>query len=497
LSQAVIASRERPNILMIMSDQHNKHFLGCYGSRIARTSNLDRLAEEGVRFTNAYCPAPLCVPSRMSFMTGRTPTRNRVWNNNHVLSSGIPTWAHVLGLAGYETILFGRMHFNGPDQHHGFEHRPFGSLHSKHPGVPLSGGPMWTKFSPDTCGQLRVAVETAGTGRTFYQWLDDETTRRACDWLRTRGDAGRPFAAVVGYTLPHCPFIAPEDLFEHYFDRVDLPELERDQPPATLRFRRTRGILEPFSDHQVRVARAAYYALCEYVDRRAGEVLAALSEAGLTDRTLVVYTSDHGEMAGEHGCWWKSHYYEGSVGVPLIVRGPGVPRRSVAEPGVCNLIDLGPTFAEVAGGRFDPPVDGRSLWPILTGRAPADWPNETFSELVDFRTGRFASRMIRRGPWKLWTFDAGTGEQPDLALFNLEEDPGEVRERANDPAADPARRDLLARLYHHWNPAAAIQESDDLDASFETLCRHGRMFPRQHECAPVLPPADYETFVQR
>jgi len=125
---------QRPNVLLIMTDQHSKHFLGSYGNDIVRTPNLDRLASEGMRFTSAYCPAPLCVPSRMSFMTSRTPSRNRVWNNEGILSSAIPTWAHVLTAAGYETSLIGRMHFKGLDTRHGFENRPIGEPGASPPG---------------------------------------------------------------------------------------------------------------------------------------------------------------------------------------------------------------------------------------------------------------------------------------------------------------------------------------------------------------------------
>ncbi len=117
---------DKPNILLIMTDQHSKHVLGCYGNSLVGTPNLDCLAAEGMRFTDAYCPSPLCVPSRMSFMTSCTPSANEVWNNNHILHSGIPTWAKLLSSAGYETTLLGRMHFCGPDQGHGFEYRPVG-----------------------------------------------------------------------------------------------------------------------------------------------------------------------------------------------------------------------------------------------------------------------------------------------------------------------------------------------------------------------------------
>ena len=168
-----------PNILVIISDQHSRHFLGCCGNEVVRTPNIDRLASEGMLFTNAYCPSPLCVPSRMSFMTSRTPSRNRCWDNSHVLSSGIPTWAHALGAAGYETALIGRMHFVGPDQRHGFEKRPLGEFSARHPGAPLAGGPPWTRYSSAATGQSRESV-------MISQW-----SREASGASGTRSLAGR------------------------------------------------------------------------------------------------------------------------------------------------------------------------------------------------------------------------------------------------------------------------------------------------------------------
>ena len=131
----------QPNILLLMTDQHSKYHLGCYGDDLVRTPHLDKLAASGVRFDNAYCASPVCVPSRMSFMTSRRPSANQVWNNNHILRSDIPTWAHALGIGGYETALIGRMHFVGADQRHGFEKRPLGEYSAHHPGASRQGGP--------------------------------------------------------------------------------------------------------------------------------------------------------------------------------------------------------------------------------------------------------------------------------------------------------------------------------------------------------------------
>jgi len=498
-----MSADDRPNILVIMTDQHSKHVLGCYGEPRVRTPNLDRLAGQGMRFTGAYCPSPLCVPSRMSFMTGLHPHRNRVWCNRHILSSNTPTWAHVLGLAGYETTLIGRMHFEGPDQRHGFERRTITEFWAKHPGAPFKGGPAWQAFPWETADQQRISVETSGKGRTAYQWYDELVTESACRYLEEKaGDQdggsgsggraggsesrGRPFAAVVGYVLPHCPFIAPEDLFDYYYDLVDVPEVERDQPESILRYRRIRNIIDPyFDERRVRIARAAYFALCEYSDRLIGRVLDTLEQTGLSRNTVVVYCSDHGESAGEHGCWWKANYYESSVSIPLIVRHPDLTRRGGIQPAACSLVDLGPTFAEIAGAEPIPGADGRSILPLLrdegagdesaAGARAADWTNETFSELIDRRIDRLVesvnlpSRMIRSGRWKLWHFADSEGLPP--SLFDLESDPGEMNDLGRSPDHEDTRQALLSRLLEGWDPEELGRQAAELTRGYELLCR--------------------------
>ncbi len=487
----------KPNILVIMTDQHSKHFLGCYGNRIVRTPNLDRLASEGMRFTSAYCPSPLCVPSRMSFMTGRTPSRNRVWNNQGILGT-IPTWAHVLSAAGYETTLVGRMHFKGPDQRHGFENRPIGEPSASHPGVGL------VCTEPDKkgrahyhggSGQSRSCVTLAGRGKTTYQYFDEQRIPKACEYLRRCAESQqRPFAAVVGLTLPHCPFIAPKELYDYYAQRVDIPKVESRQPATIRRFRELRGILTPpLSERQVAAARTAYYGMCEYVDSLIGEVLKCLEETGLAENTLVIYTTDHGEMAGEHGCWWKSNYYEGSVGVPLIARLPGTIAPGSVSDAVCNLMDLGPTFAEIAGTRM-PGSDGRSLWPIMQGREPKSWKNETFSELCDSRGGHLASRMIRSGKWKLWKYADSENLPP--ALFNLEDDPDELHDLGEDPNYAAIRDELLNKIHAAWDPETVRRETLQATTDFGTLSRWGRAVNPPCPDAVPVPPPSYEANVE-
>jgi len=489
-------SEKKPNILVIMTDQHSRHFLGCYGNELVRTPNLDRLAAEGMRFDNTYCAAPLCVPSRMSFMTSMTPSNNQVWNNNHILNAGIPTWATLLSTAGYETALLGRMHFCDTDQLHGFESRPVAERSAGPVGFSQKGGPFWTRFPGSTSGQSRVSVEIAGKGHTHYQWSDEERTRKAKQWLMEKADEdGRPFAAVLGYVLPHCPFIAPKELFDYYYERTDVPDVEENQPETVRRYREKRGILEPpMPEERVRVARAAYYGLCEHIDSLIGEVLDTLDETGLARNTVVIYVSDHGELAGEHGCWWKSNYYEGSAGVPMIARWPGVIEPGSVSQNVCNLMDLGPTLADIAGTSFPYEVDGRSLFKTMTEGSDHDWQDVTVSELADFRGGYFPSRMVRKGPWKLWIY--GDDEKLPPAMFNLDNDPDEINDLWDDPEFSDIRNELLSMVYDGWDPIDVLAKSKKNWDYFSLLREWGKVVDPDAPFAMVYPSDEYESDVE-
>lgn len=477
------------NILVLLSDQHSKYHLGCYGDPLVRTPHLDRLADEGMRFDSCYCAAPLCVPSRMAFMSCRSPSANRVWHNGHVLSSAIPTWAHAVGAAGYETALIGRMHFVGSDQRHGFMRRPMGEYSAGHPGAPRVGGPMFKEIPGSTSGQTRAGMECAGYGRTTYQAFDEAVADAACRYLEEKAADGGPFAAVAGFVLPHCPFFAPQELYEYYYGRVDIPPVEEVQPEAVRRFRAERDILRPVPDERVRVARAAYFGLCEYFDRQVGRVLDALDRSGLAENTLVVYASDHGEMAGEHGCWWKSNYYEGSVGVPLLARLPGIVPAGAVDGGLCSLMDVGLTAAEIAGAAGMPAVDGHSLWGRLQGDGAA--PEEIFSEFYTASTDEPPSRMIRRGDWKLYHYYS----DPVPVLYNLAEDPGELYDLGSDPAYAEVRDGLMRRLYQGWDPEQVSQHSGELERDMKLLSAWGQKVQPSHE--DRLPVPDAEAVVRR
>ncbi len=445
----------QPNILLMMSDQHSGQVLGCAGDPVVRTPNLDALAERGTMFESCHCAAPLCVPSRMTMLTGRHCSEIGVWSNNCHLASDIPTFCHALGIAGYETVLCGRMHFVGPDQRHGFQSRIMGDVSGQtHPGGPV---PNMPRPLLGATGQSYNAVAVAGPGRTAYQAYDEAVLATATEWMQARADSDddRPFLLTAGFVLPHCPFVAREDLYEYYYERVEMPEIPDgyldDLHPAMKAWREARGI-EGLTDEQIRRARAGYYGMVEHFDEIVGGMLRALRDTGLAEDTVVIYVSDHGESAGKNGLWWKSQFYDHAVGVPMIVAGPGIPQGRRSE--VVSLLDVAPTLTELAGAPGLPLPSGQSLLPLMRDELSAPWRDEAFSEMISFGAlYPYQGRMIRRGPWKLIHYEGC--EEP--MLFNLDEDPDEFEDRAGDPSCGDARDYLEDRVLEGWDPDAALR----------------------------------------
>ena len=443
----------RPHLLVIMSDQHNPHVMGCAGDRIVATPFLDAMAAEGVMFRQNHCSAPLCVPSRMGFLTGQHPGEIEVWTNGCVMAPDVPTFAHGLSLAGYETILCGRMHLTGRDQHRGFEHRLVGDVsgamgrvqHRFEEKIPLAA-----------CGQTvdGIGPDAVGPGRSTYLVYDEAVTRRAIEVLRERDRKGaaRPLAMVVGLLSPHNPFVCPKERFDHYMDLVAAPKLPRGHVerlhPAVQELWRVRG-MDRITPEMHRRARAAYYGLVTCVDRMVGEIVGALRATRFGRDTVVAYTSDHGEMAGEHGMWWKETFYQASVGVPLVWSWPGRFRKGATVNAPTSLLDVAPTLLRLAGARPLPNASGRSLEPfLLPGGDAREWPGEVFAETCCRHPKQRPARMIRRGRWKLVAYAGHDAPQ----LFDLDADPGETRDLGADPAHAAVRRELLARLRDGWDP---------------------------------------------
>lgn len=451
----------KPNILYLLSDQHAQQIAGCFGDKVVRTPHLDGLASRGVTFDNTYCPSPICLPSRMSILTARDPHHQQCWTNHDVLSSGIPTFAHALGAAGYRTSLIGRLHSIGPDQLRGFSTREVGD-HSTN----WIGGRMHTLGVLDKANDpFRESLRNSGAGQCSYQLKDHDVTAAAVAALhrQTQSSDDRPFAMMVGWLLPHAPFVCSPELFEYYLDKVEDPHIAvpEDEHPHYAWWRNDRGIADPSPD-EIRRTRAAYYGMVETLDTMVGEVIRALDATGLAENTAIVYSSDHGEHIGNRGLWWKSTHYDESAKVPLIVSWPaglgdaaGTRRKQV-----CSLIDLTATLVDLADQPPLPYSQGRSLLPVAKD-ATAPWINRCFNEYVNdgaptWSGGRVTvSRMLRRDHWKL-IYHHGHPAQ----LFDLDADPEETNDLAGSAAHAAVLTTLLDEVLAGWDPAAiaALQE---------------------------------------
>ncbi len=454
--------RDRPNIVLLMSDQHAAGVTGCYGDGIAETPNLDRLAASGVVFDSAYCPSPVCTPSRMAMLTGRMPYDQQCWMLKDILPSDNLTWIHALGAAGYYNVHVGRMHSVGPDQLHGYAVRYGGEA-----------GPHWFGGRRQDLGILAgaqapglVSIVQSGPGQCGYQLVDESNCAlalTAVDQLADEGygRSGKPFSLTYGTSLPHCPFVAREEDYRVFEGRVPPPRLGRanDEHPWIRWWIERSGIENP-DPRDVQRARTAYYGLVRRADALFGQVLDALRRRGLLENTLVIYCSDHGEHVGERGLWWKYTMFEESAKVPLIMSWPGVIPAGERRAQVVNLIDVTSTLVEAAGAPSLPRCQGHSLLPVARN-AGAPWINETFSEYVSDGVPGWAggrncqNRMIRSGNLKLVYYH---GMQP--TLFDLEADPDEQHDLAGDPAYADVVAGLVRKALKGWDPVEIERVAD-------------------------------------
>ncbi len=457
LPEMIPAKPGRPNILMIFSDEHNARMCGYAGHPIVRTPNLDRLAAGGVVFDNAYCNSPLCSPSRQSFMAGLYCYDIGMWNNTSAMPEDTVTWAHMLSLAGYETSLIGKMHFNGYQKMYGFDRRPVlegnergESFHS----WGLRTSHVWTEPLPcrggDLCrGLLRAGADTPERRPIFRKDLEvlDCTLRE----LRQKAaNPGKPWAICVGFVLPHPPWKARADILETYRGKGDLPfnkqGVGRDVCDQWLQ--QYWGNTMNLPDEAVRNAREVYFSLITELDEYAGRILDTLEETHLAENTVVFYFSDHGDMAGEHGMWAKVTLLESSIRVPLVVAWKNhLPAgRRVAMP--VSLVDLYPTFLEIAGIEMPEPLylHGHSLRPLLEARDKEFAGREVFCEF-EGEGWNHPRACLRSGRYK-YVYNHTADER----LYDLETDPYEMTDLAGrDEMASTLAR-LRRKLLRQWDP---------------------------------------------
>jgi choline-sulfatase len=434
------------NVLLVMSDEHRPDALGRAGHPLVRTPAMDRLADEGTRFTSAYCSSPLCAPSRASFATGRYVHETGCWDNATPYDGEPRSWGHHLSERGVDVTTVGKLDFE-PDVDDGFDDQRLAS-HRESPDVNgLYRDPPIQRES------ARDRIRAAGPvdEDVWYRDREDAKTEAAVRVLESKAasDDADPWVLSVNYILPHFPLEVESDYYDAYpTEEVDLPV---DYPPAD-----DHPILEELRHHfdgrdvdeaVLRRTRAAYYGLCTALDDRVDRLLSALDRLGLADDTLVVYASDHGEPLGDHGIWWKCCMYEQSVGVPLVARGPGVEEGRVVDSPT-SLLDLVPTMADAVGVDADPAWQGRSLLPVLTGEREADPERAVFSEYHAHGTSR-GMFMLRKGPYKYVYYP----DNPDQ-LFDVEADPDETTNLADDPEFAAIRDELADELRAVADPDA-------------------------------------------
>jgi choline-sulfatase len=449
------------NILVLMADQMTPSSLRAYGNLVSKTPRIDALAAQGVVFDSAYCASPLCAPSRFALMAGKLPSKIGAYDNAAELPAQTLTFAHYLRAAGYRTVLSGKMHFCGPDQLHGFEERLTTDIY------PADFGwvPDWDRpeVRPSWYHNMSSVLEAGPCVRTNQLDFDDEVTftvrQKLYDIVRERqaGSDTRPFCMVASLTHPHDPYAIPAAYWDLYADEdIDLPRTTLTLDESDPHSKRLRHVSEndrtPPTERQVRNARHAYYGALSYVDAQFGAILDALDATGLADDTIVIVTSDHGDMLGERGLWYKMTFFENAARVPLIVHAPKAyaPRRVKAS---VSTVDLLPTLLELATGEretsWPDPIDGRSLVPHLGGDGGHD---ETFGEYL--AEGAIAPIvMIRRGAYKF----IHTSVDPDQ-LFDLEADPHELTNLAGDPAHARIVEAFRAEVFERWNLDALHQD---------------------------------------
>ena len=474
-------SAERPNILIFMVDQLSGTLFADGPADWLHAPNLKALAARSTRFANAYTASPLCAPGRASFMSGQLPRRTRVYDNAAEFASDIPTFAHHLRRAGYATCLAGKMHFVGPDQLHGFEVRLTTDIY------PADFG--WT---PDyRAPGKRIAwwyhnlgsVTGAGVAEITNQLeYDDEVAfhARARIYDLARGADARPWCLTVSFTHPHDPYVARRKYWKMYRDcKHLLPKVQAiayDGQDAHSRriYDASDWRSHDISEADIRRSRRAYFANISYLDDKIGEVLDALESTG--QAAVIVFVSDHGDMLGERGLWFKMCFFEGAVRVPLMFAAPGMAAGPVAAP--VSTLDVAPTLAELAGidlGEVAPWSDGESLVALANGGG-RDAP-----VAIEYSAEASEAPIVclRYGKWKYVHCEL----DPPL-LFDLDTDPQELRNLAREAAQAGTARMLAEKVRQRWDMAAFDGEVRQSQARrllvYEAL-RNGGYFPWDYQ----------------
>ncbi|MBX2826482.1 MAG: choline-sulfatase [Gammaproteobacteria bacterium] len=444
----------RPNFLFIQADQLAANALTCYGNSTVKAPNITALADAGVVFENCYCNLPMCAPSRASMHAGRLPFSIGMYDNASEFQASIPTFAHYLRTLDYRVELSGKMHFVGADQFHGYEKRHTTEIYPANFAWTVD----WSKGREYRPTNLTMApiIESGPCVRSLQMDYDDEVAYHGGQALYdlARQHDNRPFMLTVSFTSPHSPFVIGQE----YWDLYDHAEIEApavaplalddmDHLSRNLHYCQARHQFTVTDEHR-RMARHGYYGMISYIDEKVGQLCTILKNTGLADNTIIVFVADHGEMMGERGMWFKQHFFEWACRVPLVMHCPARWNSGRVRENV-SLIDLMPTLLELADDkpfeRYAAPVDGVSLTEPLFGNT-AGMSDVAISEFAaDGSTG--PSRMVKSGPWKLMWLE---GE--DTLLYNVQDDPNETVNLADESQHQATRQQLETELFNGFNP---------------------------------------------
>lgn len=445
-----MSDTKRPNILILMVDQLNGTFFPDGPAEFLHAPNLKKLAARSTRFRNAYTASPLCAPGRASFMSGQLPSDTGVYDNAAEFTSSIPTYAHHLRRAGYQTCLSGKMHFVGPDQMHGLEERLTTDIYP----ADFGWTPDYRKPGEriDWWYHNMGSVTGAGVAEISNQMeYDDEVaynaTRKIYDLGRGLDD--RPWCLTVSFTHPHDPYVARKkywDLYEdceHLLPEVGaIPYEEQDNHSKRI-FDANDWRSFDITEEDIKRSRRAYFANISYLDDKIGGILEALDGTRQTENTIILFVSDHGDMLGERGLWFKMSFYEGSSRVPIMIAAPQMEPGLVTEP--ASNIDICPTVCDLAGVSMEevmPWTTGESLVPFgqgVTRESPVamEYAAEaSYAPMVCLRQGKYKFTRCKLDP-----------EQ----LFDLEKDPHELTNVAGDPEYADVLAEFQAEADRRWD----------------------------------------------
>ena len=445
----------KPNFLFIMADQMAAPALPIYGHKVVKTPNLENLAGESVIFDNSYCNFPLCAPSRFSMLSGQLCSRIGAYDNGAEFPASVPTFIHYLRIMGYHTCLSGKMHFVGPDQLHGFEERLTTEIYPADFGWTADWEAEIVSF-----GDVQNVLNAGLCRRSMQLDYDEEVVHCAVQKIYdlARDPESTPFFLAVSFTHPHDPYVITPEYWNRYnHDDIDMPAVPKI--PVEELDVHSRGIHNIYqmgsatvTEEHIRNARHGYYGTISYVDDKVGQLLDALKSAGFRENTIIIFTSDHGDMMGERGLWFKKSFWEWSTQVPLIFHAPDrfKPRRVFQN---VSLVDLFPTILELADGSMSgavEPIDGHSLCNLLQGKED-DWSNTIYCEV--FSEGVVVPHvMIRRDRFKYMY-----GEDDSPLLFDLASDPHELTNLVGQPNYAEVERGFLQEVQRRWNLQALKQ----------------------------------------